>query len=533
MALSLEMLVKYIKDCNDELNKKPPAPPTASEFKDYLKKINIRGNPYSNYKHNQILGAANLVPKKTWRLSEDEIEQRLTTCKNMLLELYNINKETPVQDNFIEYLHSNGNTFAWSRYKTYNELLNDLEIPLNMRRYSKEELKKLLLDKIQDNKGKVPSQLDLEQDKEMPNVAAYIRAFKKPYNEILEDWNLTPNYFKDRYSPDDLIEYLKEFYSKKNRPPYYEELENPSWSIFKRHFGGLLEAIKVAKIPYNASQFGSTYESNHGDIRPSFVDGKVDDWIYNNGIIHEHEVPYQELINTEEQFVVDYVISESPYLIEVAGMVSESEFLNGCTQKIKQDYIKKLKKKIDIVNNSQYELIVIFSGDPKQEEKLSVLLPLSVGKPSKQQDGKIITETKKEKRTAKKYQDEYLINNIVTRYYELGEKVPTINDMFVDGWPNPQGTYLKRGNWSSWIKKSGVKDLYKKKLKLEMLNHLLNIEKMVNRRPYCTDLEKYLRNGFNRDKYRTEFGSWTNALSEYDVFKKNTIDYQKKHEDKL
>ncbi|MCM3584253.1 hypothetical protein M3182_00675 [Mesobacillus maritimus] len=52
-----------------------------------------------------------------------------------------------------------------------------------------------------------------------------------------------------------------------------------------------------------------------------------------------------------------------------------------------------------------------------------------------------------------------------------------------------------------------------------MLEHLLYIEEMENRRPYCTDLVKYLKNGFNRDKYRTVFGSWTAALEKYDAFK--------------
>ena len=520
MTLTLEMLGKYMKDCNDKLNKDPSSPPTANEFRSYIKGAGIHVNPYNKHTHNQILRAAYLKPKKTWRLSDTEIEQALTKCKEMLLDLYNKKGETPNQSDFIEYLHENDNTFTWSRYTTYNKMLEELGFPVNRRTYSKEELKEILLKKVENNGGKVPTQLEIEQDKGMPGFATYIRTFEKSYNQILKEFNLTPNYLANEHSPDDLVKYLKDFYAVEKRAPYYEELENPSWSIFKRHFGGLRQAIRKAGIPYNRSAFGSIYESNHGDIRPSLIDGRVDDWIYNNGIIHEHEIPYQDLVEDEGLYVVDYVISGTPYLIEVAGMVTEREFTEGTSIKIKHDYIRKLRKKMDILKDSQYKLIIIFKDDPIQEEKLSALLPFATEKATVQLEGKVITKSQTEKRTAKKYQDDYLIENIITRYYELGEEIPTLDDMRVDGWPNPKGTYQRRGNWSSWKERSGVNDLYRKKIKKEMIEHLLYIEEQVNRRPYCTDLEKYLKSDFNRDKYRTEFGSWTKALEEYYIYKK-------------
>ena len=525
MSLEFKDLTTHMLNCHKELNKIP----TAHNFKKYLQEKNIVGNPYKNYKHNEILKAANLEPQKTWRITEKEINNKLIICKQKLLELNDLLGKTPKQSEYREFLNTKNIKFAWEHYITYNNMLKELSLELNRRLYTKHELKEMLLLKIKENNGKAPTQLSLEKDPSIPNVNAYISAFKKPYNAILKDLGFEPNYEMNKYTKNDLIIYLKAFYNEHNRAPYYEELEDPSWNMFKKFFGGLENALLHASVPFNSRIFGSVYISNHSDIRPSLLDGKVDDWLFNHGILHEHEVPYQEFLVTDKLYIVDYVISGTNYYIEVAGMISKKDYNNvaSLNSKIKKDYIRKLKHKEYLFKqHDDLQLIIIFSDDSKFEEKLSIFLPYAISKPKILREGKILESNNKwKKKTPKKYSDSYLEENIRTRYKQLNEQIPEIKDMFVPGWPNPQGTYQKRGGWKKWLKKSGVIEIYEEKLKTEMLDHLIFIEKQVNRRPYCTDLEKYKKDNFNRDKYRTVFGNWNKTIIAYSEYK-NSINHK-------
>lgn len=506
-------------NCSIELNKTP----SSNEFRKYLKKHNIVGNPYKEYKQNEILKEAKLKPQKTWRITRKEINDNLLLCEKKLLELAKILGRTPKQNEYTDFLNTNDIKFAWIHHITYNNMLKQVSLEINRNNYTESQLKEMLLLKIKKQNGIVPTQLSLEKDSSIPNVNVYIRAFKKPYNEILKDWGFKPNYEINKYNKEDILQYLKDFYTKYNRAPYYEELEDPSWAIFKKFFGGLEKALHKAEIPFNTRTFGSAYMSNHGDIRPSLIDGKIDDWLFNHGILHEHEVPYQAFLATDRLYIIDYVISGTKYYLEVAGMISEEEYRNVTilNSKIKENYIEKLKHKEYLFRqHNNIELIIIFKNDLQFEDKLSVLLPYSNNQHKELTQGKIITLANEQKRkTPKKYSDDYLKQNIRIRYKQLNERIPEIKDMFVKGWPNPQGTYQKRGGWKKWLENSGVVKMYEEKLKKEMLDHLIYIENKVKRRPYCTDLITYKKDKFNRDKYRAVFGNWNKTLTAYLEYK--------------
>jgi hypothetical protein len=164
MSLRLIELITYMKDCHKHLNKVP----TAMEFRGYLKDLKVIGNPYRLFAHNYILEKAGIIAKKTWRLTDKEIQDNLKMCECLLLSLSkSMSGETPKQNEFIQYCHSQGFFFAWTHYISYNEMLKKVNLKPNQNSYTTEVLKQLLFDNITKH-GKVPSQLELENDKTMP-----------------------------------------------------------------------------------------------------------------------------------------------------------------------------------------------------------------------------------------------------------------------------------------------------------------------------------------------------------------------------
>ena len=279
---------------------------------------------------------------------------------------------------------------------------------------------------------------------------------------------LNYNPIRTNYTKEEIKGMMEVFYNNNKRIPKFDEYtydnDLPSIRQIYRKFGGVEKCYQEIygldfKIP---TVYGYMYKSNHNDIRPSIIDGKIDDLLGENGVNHSHEIPYKNFIpGFNREFVVDYKIDDA-FIIEVAGFITEKEFLNisKIKSKRKKEYALNLNEKIEYLKtfNSNIKLIVIFKKDSK--EKIRKLLepvysyakennhyPYELNTPKTLSDKNL--NYKPNKRV---YSDEYLLNNIITRYEELG-KMPFLSQMDKDCWPYPS-IYTKRKKWSDWKKEA-------------------------------------------------------------------------------
>jgi hypothetical protein len=217
--------------------------------------------------------------------------------------------------------------------------------------------------------------------------------------------------------------------------------------------------------PRGSNIFGATYESNHGDVRPSLFEGLIDDYIYNHcQIEHKHDVKLSDFVETERRFNIDFVLAED-WLIECAGMLTEEEFYSEhILEKAKESYKKEFKEKLLLLESCpkiKEKLLILFHQPRQKNVKeyiaskvgpfLRTIDPKHLNPPlEKQTVGKETTMSGKNRL----YTDNDLIGLILKLRDELGI-IPRFRDIRRPGYPT-QVTYKKRRPWSEWLKLAGL-----------------------------------------------------------------------------
>lgn len=275
--------------------------------------------------------------------------------------------KTPSYRDYLEFAKENGLCTNIRYYQPWNYFIMKAGFEEYNKKYTKEEIEELFF-RLKNKLGRVPLREEFEQEKGYPS-AYLIDKYFGSYNNLLSLFELELNH-RDKYEDEELAFYINNYISKygKNPTKYAFALENgPNPSIYQKRFGSWSNAIKIltGKEHYKLNQMSYAYKSNHGDIRPSYQEGIIDDLIGSIGLKHRHDVYYKELVNTNRNYTMDFLFDNN-MIIEVAGLISESEFINdgiNLKEEFKKEYLIKLKEKINLIKDTKYRIVVIFKNE--------------------------------------------------------------------------------------------------------------------------------------------------------------------------
>lgn len=97
---------------------------------------------------------------------------------------------------------------------------------------------------------------------------------------------------KNTYSRKELLRKIINFYTREGRIPLKKEFN--MYRVYKNKFGSWNKAIKAAGFQPNEVIFSKKYIARDGHICDSFSEKIIDDWLSENGIIHQRNVPYTD-----------------------------------------------------------------------------------------------------------------------------------------------------------------------------------------------------------------------------------------------
>lgn len=162
-----------------------------------------------------------------------------------------------------------------------------------------------------------------------------------------------------------LILTIKQFYKKNGRIPFYTEFRAkvgyPNPDTYKAVFGSWNKAIKAAGFEPNQASLGFVVVAKDGHICRSVTEKIIDDWLFDNGIIHEKEVLYPSGTRRADWKVGDVYI-------EFLGLDLDSNYL------LNIEYRRSLIEKRRICQEEGIKLVEIFPQDLEcLEEKIGML----------------------------------------------------------------------------------------------------------------------------------------------------------------
>lgn len=378
---------------------------------------------------------------------------------NMIRDYVKNNEVTPTYAQFIKYSQTVGlgcnprSKCYFGKHITWNEILKLSKVKVNVvGSYTKKELLEKLKDYHKKHKTS-PSQKDCDDLEEMPMSKTYCNHFGTFNNALLEA-ELPLNQEKNKYSKQDCINIILQWMEANKRVPCQGEILVPCLKVFLTHFRNWGSAIRAAGFePNRQNSHGRIYKSNHGHIRPSQLEGKLDDFIGVHGIIHTHDFKYSEIYSTSRHFSFDFEF-QMKWFVEYAGKLTRAEwegrnFVKPGTQK--WDYLENFKEKMKIIEKNSHlisgKIIIIFKDDNYKDKIKPVIEDLTLLRINNDinEHGKVILEPT----PMKSYTDEDLLNYIRLRRSELGH-MPALFQMQKKGFPSIR-TYSRRHHWKWYI----------------------------------------------------------------------------------
>lgn len=161
----------------------------------------------------------------------------------------------------------------------------------------------------------------------------------------------TSSKFEAKYSQNDLVGNIKEFYIKNNRIPTKREIM--SHKPYVRMFGSWNKAIVEAGFKPNPIGFASRKFSKDGHKCDSFAEFIIDNWLSTNNIDHTiHE--YYPNSNMSSDFTIGNIRIE---FIGLAGVIKK--------------YDELLKKKRSLIKKLNIKVVEILPSDLFPENKLN------------------------------------------------------------------------------------------------------------------------------------------------------------------
>lgn len=120
-----------------------------------------------------------------------------------------------------------------------------------------------------------------------------------------------------KYSRDDLIKKIRDFYSEHDRIPTKREFYN-NYSAFRRVFGTWNEAIAEAGYIPNPVRFTHKFKAKDGHICDSLAEMIIDNWLSSHDITHQIHVYYPN----QRKLSVDFLVNNTHW-IEFFGLKGE------------------------------------------------------------------------------------------------------------------------------------------------------------------------------------------------------------------
>lgn len=150
---------------------------------------------------------------------------------------------------------------------------------------------------------------------------------------------------KGKYTKNILLQKIKDFFKKEGRIPLKREFN--MWGEYRRYFKSWNEAVLLAGFKPNEVIFSKKFISKDGHTCDSFAETIIDDWLYQNSIFHERNVPYR---NTK--MTADFGIGN--VRIEYFGLVGEIQAYDQIIQRKKILSEKEDLKLVEIYPNDLF-----------------------------------------------------------------------------------------------------------------------------------------------------------------------------------
>lgn len=138
-------------------------------------------------------------------------------------------------------------------------------------RYTHEELLECLIGFVKEN-GRVPVASDFNNNPEYPNFATYQIHFGS-WNKALEiGLNIKrEKYASEKYTNEELLNYLRLFEKDNGRPPIVEDFINnpkyPSFATYRIRFGSWINSLKLAGLDVDLmGRQGNSYRGRQAEI---------------------------------------------------------------------------------------------------------------------------------------------------------------------------------------------------------------------------------------------------------------------------
>ncbi len=166
---------------------------------------------------------------------------------------------------------------------------------------------------------------------------------------------LAPYWRKEKYTKEDLLNKIKEFYAREGRIPLKREFN--MYGEYQRRFGSWNNAIQLAGFSANPVVFSKRYRSIDGHLCDSLAEKIIDDFLYLSSIPHERSVAYPE----NPKFKADFTVRGT--FIEYFGLANEVD-----------SYDKGILRKRKICSENGIPLIELYPADLFKSDRFQALL---------------------------------------------------------------------------------------------------------------------------------------------------------------
>ncbi len=236
---------------------------------------------------------------------------------------------------------------------TYNQFLTTHDLPINKRSSKKRSKEEMIQDlkKLADELGRVPITEDLTGREWIRGKWTYAEVFGT-WTNALKLAELEPVWCP--VSDDELIEELRRFYKDNGRSPTTMDKLRYGWCTFSTRFGTWNKALTAAGLPHNENIYGKKTIGKDGFEYDSISESIIGNWLYDNKISYETQVPYFD------RLVADF---------KVRGMYIEFFGLHH-----DKEYMKKARMKQNLCRKNGKVLIALYEQDlTKLDDKLGFL----------------------------------------------------------------------------------------------------------------------------------------------------------------
>ena len=272
---------------------------------------------------------------------------------DLFIEFYLVNKFIPNASELSRYGLPTVPTIKRRFGLTYNQFLIKNKLPINKRVSERRDKEEMIGDlrKLAEEMGRVPITEDLTGRDWIRGKGTYIEVFGT-WSKALKLAGLEPSWCP--VSDEELIGELIRFHNENGRSPSTRDRLRYGWSTFSNRFGTWNKALTVAGLPHNENIYGIRTIGKDGFEYDSISESKIGDWLFDNGIEYENQVPYFD------KMIADFKVGDM--YIEYFGLHNDEE------------YMKKARLKQVLCERQGKVLIALYEKDlDKLEDRLGFL----------------------------------------------------------------------------------------------------------------------------------------------------------------